>query len=83
MLTYAIATLFAVAGVTALIVIGAAVRGAAPKVAALRRELVACPERLAVSARVVETVTAFDDGKVVRIPVRARLLPAQGLRAAA
>lgn len=83
MLTYAIATLFTVAGLAALFVIAGSLRTAAPLVAALRRDLAACPERLAVSARIVETVTSFEDGKVVRIPVRARLHPAQGLRAAA
>lgn len=83
MLTYAIATLFAVAGLTALLVIASALRSAAPQIAALRRDLAACPQRLAVTARIVETVAAFDDGKVVRIPVRARLVPRPALRAAA
>lgn len=83
MLIYAIATLFAASGVIALLVIASALHTAAPQVAALRRDLAACPQRLALSVRIVETVTSFEDGKVVRIPVRARLAPRPALRAAA
>lgn len=83
MLTYAIATLFAVAGFAALLVIAAALRTAAPMIASLRRDLAAYPERLVVTARIVETVARYEDGKVVRIPVRARLVPQPALRAAA
>lgn len=83
MLTYAIASLFAVAGAVALLVIVTALRQAAPQIATLRRDLAACPDRLAVSARIFETVAAFDDGKVVRMPIRARLARQPDLRAAA
>lgn len=83
MLTLAIATFFAVAGAASLAIIAGALRAAAPKVALLRRNLAECSDTLTVSARLFETVTSFDDGKIVRLPVRARLVHQPVLRDAA
>lgn len=83
MMTYAVATFFAVAGLVSLFVIASALRTAAPKVALLKRNLALCEDRLQVTARIFETVTSVDDGKIVRLPVRARLVHQPVLRDAA
>lgn len=83
MLTIAVATFFAVAGVVSLLVIAGALRAAAPQVALLRRNLAAHQDILTVTARLFETVTSVDDGKIVRLPVRARIVHQPVLRDAA
>lgn len=83
MLTYAIATLFVLTATAAIAVIGHSLRRAAPQVAALRADLGLCSDRGTFSYRIAEIVTGIDDGKVVRLPVNARLVAPQGLRAAA
>ncbi len=83
MLVYAVTTLFAFAGLAAVFAIAAAWLTALPQIRALRRDLEACEHRLLVTARIFETVTTCDDGKIVRLPVRARMMPLQALRDAA
>ncbi len=83
MLTYSIATAFAFAGIVSVFVIVMALRSALPRVAQLRRDLASVSDRLAVTARIFETVVSSDDGKIVRLPVRVRMVPQPALRDAA
>lgn len=83
MLAIAVTALFVAAGVVSLFVIAKALRTAAPQISLLRRNLEECDGSLAVMARLFETVTSIDDGKIVRLPVRARLVHQPVLRDAA
>ncbi|MFM5884973.1 MAG: hypothetical protein ACKOQ3_06555 [Novosphingobium sp.] len=83
MLTYAIAILFVLSAAVSLAVIAHSLHRAAPQVADLWAQLRQCSDAAPFRFRIVEIVTGVNDGKVVRLPVRARQVPQQGLRAAA
>ena len=86
MLSLALAVSFVSSALFAAAVIGVSLHHAVKQVAPLRRALAECPPTRGYRYRVIETVTASDDGKVLALPVRARrTLPAvrDGLRAAA
>lgn len=83
MITVAIASFIAMSGLLALGVIADSLHRAAPQVFALKSLLDGADQTLAVRIRIVETVVAVDDGKVLAFPVRPRPLAPAGLRAAA
>lgn len=86
MLSLALTLSFVCSGLFAATVIAVSLRHALKQVAPLRRALANCPQTQEYRYRVIETVTASDDGKVLALPVRPRrTLPAvrDGLRAAA
>lgn len=83
MVTIAIALGFAGIATFAGLAIAASLRHALPHVQSLRAQLASCPDKLTLRYTLTETVSRWDDGTVVPLPIKRRLPAPHGLRAAA